>query len=299
MPEQRHEAEIPMDEHRLRGLLEAQFPHWAELRIRELEERGTDHTLFRIGDDMVARMPIRPYNGAAAVDQQAVRESRWVPFLAPRVPLEMPVPLGLGTPTSDYPWHWSVVSWIEGERATARNTDSMQAAIDLASFIKALHVIDADGGPPAGASTGFRGTSLKPGAQLIRDAIEQAADRHDMSRVRIAWEQCLDADEWDGPPVWFHGDLPGNLIVREGRLVGVIDSAYGVGDPACDLTAGWILFDGEARQRFFDEVGLGVAAKARARGWLLGPACIGLTYFRDVPAFLADQMATIESALSD
>lgn len=288
-----------MDEAILRKLLRSQFPEWADLAISELDERGTDHTLFRIGDSMVARMPIRPYSGADAGDQQAVRESRWLPFLAPRVPLELPVPLGLGTPTADYPWHWSVVPWIDGERATAGNIDAKQAAVDLAGFIKALHAIDAAGGPPAGPSTGFRGTSLKPGAQLIRDAIDRASERHDMTRVREAWEECVDADEWEGPPVWFHGDLPGNLIVREGRLVGVIDSPYGVGDPACDLTAAWILFKGEARERFFDEVSLGEAAKERARGWLLGPACIGLTYFRDVPAFLADQIATIEAALSD
>ena len=151
-------------------------------------------------------------------------------------------------------------------------------------------------GATAGPSTGYRGTSLKPGAN-IRDATERASEQYDMSRVRDAWEECVEADDWERPPVGFHGDLPGNLIVRQRRLVGVIDSAYGVGDPACDLTAGWILFKGDARERFFDEVGLGEAAKTRARGWLLGPACIGLTYFRDVPAFLADQIATIEAAL--
>lgn len=286
-----------MDEQRLRSLLEEQFPRWTDLPIREVEERGTDHTLFRVGDGMVARMPIRPYNGADAADQQAVRESKWVPFLAPHVPLEMPVPLGVGAPTADYPWHWSIVSWIHGERATATNIEPIQSAIDLARFIKALHAIDANDGPPAGPSTGYRGTSLKPRAQRIRNAIERASQRHDMSRVRVAWEECVEADEWNQPPVWFHGDLAGNLIARDHRLVGVIDSAYGVGDPACDLAAGW-MFNGEARERFFDEIGLGEAAKTRARGWLIGPACIGLTYFRDVPAFLADAIATIEAALS-
>ena len=299
MNARRHVDEIPMDHARLRSLLEAQFPQWADLPIRELDERGTDHTLFRIGDAMVARMPIRPYAGAAAVDQQAVREARSLPLLAPHVPLEMPIPLGLGRPTADYPWHWSVVSWIPGERAPARNIDPIPCALHLVDFIKSLHSIDATDGPRAGASTGYRGTSLKPGAQRIRDAIERASQRHDLSRVRVAWEECVEAEEWDGPGVWFHGDLAGNLIARGRRVVGVIDSPYGVGDPACDLTPGWILFDGEARERFFDGVGLGEAAKKRARGWLLGPACIGLTYFRDVPAFLANQVATIEAALSD
>lgn len=297
--EQRHDDEIPMDEARVRDLLHAQFPQWAHLPLFEWHEQGTDHTLFRLGDDMVVRLPIRPFNDAPLEEQQVGREARWIPFLAPQLPLELPAQLGLGRPTDDYPWHWSIVSWIEGERSDDSNFDALTGAVELAGFVKALHQIDATGGPRAGKATWGRGTSLRPGAQLIRDAITRASDRHDTGPLLAAWEEAVAADEWDRSPVWFHGDLAGNLIVRDRRLMGVIDSPYGVGDPACDITPGWSLFTGEARQRYFDELGADEATKARARGWALGPACYGLTYYANVPTMLYNQLRAIERALGD
>jgi aminoglycoside phosphotransferase (APT) family kinase protein len=108
----------------------------------------------------------------------------------------------------------------------------------------------------------------------------------------------LEAPEWDRPPVWFHGDLPGNLIAKDGRLVGVIDSGYGTGDPACDLLPGWTFFRGGSRQLFFDEVGLDDATITRARGFALAPAFIGVTYYKDVPALRANAIHALESALA-
>jgi aminoglycoside phosphotransferase (APT) family kinase protein len=120
----------------------------------------------------------------------------------------------------------------------------------------------------------------------------------DLPQALQAWKEAQAAPEWDRPPVWFHGDLSGNLIAREGRLVGVIDSGYGVGDPACDLTPGWTLFRGEARHLFFAEVGLDEATTARARGWAIAPALVGLSYYRDVPHLLDNARRAIEGALS-
>jgi aminoglycoside phosphotransferase (APT) family kinase protein len=117
--------------------------------------------------------------------------------------------------------------------------------------------------------------------------------------LRAAWEEAVAADEWDRDPVWFHGDLAGNLIVRDGHLVGVIDSAYGVGDPACDVTPGWSLFTGEARRRYFDELGLDAATITRAKGWVLGPASYGLTYYEKVPFLFEGTIKSIERALAD
>jgi aminoglycoside phosphotransferase (APT) family kinase protein len=297
--EKRHDGEIAMDEERVRGLLRDQFPHWADLPLTEWGELGTDHTLYRLGERMVVRMPIRPFNDPPLEKQQVVREARWVPFLAPQVPLELPAQLALGVPGGGYPWHWSVVSWIEGERATRETIDPIGAAVELAAFVKALHRVDPTDGPKAGSATWGRGTSLRAGAPLIRDAIDRASGRYDTRRLRAAWEEAVAADEWDRPPVWFHGDLAGNLIVRDGHLAGVVDSPYGVGDPACDVTPGWTLFSGAARQRFFDELGVDEATKQRARGWALGPASFGLTYYADAPAMLRGQIEAIERALGD
>jgi len=284
--DKRHDDEIPMDEERVRALLRDQFPQWADLALTEWHEQGTDHTLFRLGDRMVVRIPIRPFNNAPLDKQQVGREARWVPFLAPHLPLELPEQHGLGLPTNDYPWHWSIVSWIPGERATRDNIGPMMAAVELAEFVKALHRIDASDGPKAGSATWGRGTSLRAGAQLIRDAIDRASVSYDTTRLRAAWEEAVAVDEWDRPAVWFHGDLAGNLIVCDGHLVGVVDSPWGIGDPACDVTPGWSMFTGAARQRFFDELGADEATKQRARGWALGPASFGLTYYANAPSML-------------
>ena len=297
--EQRHEGEIPVDEARVRGLLRAQFPHWADLPLHEHAEQGTDHTLFRLGDEMVVRMPIRPFDGAELDEQQCGREAKWLPVLAPQVPLALPEPRGLGVPADSYPWHWSIVSWIPGERATRDNIDLARAAIDLAAFVRALHAVDATGGPPAGRTTFGRGLPLRLGTKLIRKAIDDVADRYDVAPIRAAFEAAIEVDDWDRPPVWFHGDLDGNLIARDGVLAGVIDSAYGVGDPACDLMAGWTLFSGRSRAAFFEAVDLDEATVIRSRGWALAPACYGLTYYAKVPSMLRKTEQMIAFALAD
>jgi aminoglycoside phosphotransferase (APT) family kinase protein len=283
-----------VDEDLVRRLLRAQFPQWADLPLAIVEPSGTDHTIYRLGDDMVVRMPIIEY-----ATRQAAKEARWVPFLAPQVPLALPMPLAMGAPGEGYPWNWSVVSWIEGEHATAGNLDARHAAVDLARFIRALHACDPTGGPPTGAETGNRGLSLRGGDRLVREAMARLDGLDEAPAILAACEKIFAAPEWDRPAVWFHGDLSWNLIAKDGRLVGAIDSGYGVGDPACDLMPGWTLFRGEARQLFFDEVGLDEATRVRSRGWAILPALIGLSYYRDVPHLVANARNAIDGALAD
>jgi aminoglycoside phosphotransferase (APT) family kinase protein len=293
-PPKRHDNEIPVDEALARRLWRAQFPEFAELPLRVHDEHGTDHTLFRLGADMVMRLPIKE-----GTNHQAFAEARWLPWLAPQVPLDLPTPVAIGEPDEDYPVHWSIVKWIDGARVTPDNVDLIDAARDLAAFIRALHACDAADGPPAGSRTGLRGLSLKPWDETVREWVAKADGAFDFAPALAAWDEVLAAPEWDRPPVWFHGDLSWNLIQRGGRLVGVIDSGYGVGDPACDLQAGWILFRGEARKVFFDEVGLDDATILRSKGWALGPAFIGFTYYKDVPELQANAIASIAGALAD
>jgi len=294
-PPKRHDNEIPVDEALARRLLRDQFPEFADLPLRVHHEHGTDHTLFRLGDDMVMRLPIMEYPS-----KQALKEAKWLPFLAPQVPLELPLPIALGQPDDDYPVHWSIVRWIDGERVTGDNiVHPVQAARDLAAFIRALHACDATGGPPAGVDTGLRGLSLKPWDARVREWIAKADGSYDLAPAIALWDEVMQTPEWDRPPVWFHGDLSGNLIQRDGRLVGAIDSGYGVGDPACDLSPGWMLLRGEARQVFFDELDMDDATVMRSRGWALGPAFIGITYYKDVPSLRANSIGAIEGVLSD
>jgi aminoglycoside phosphotransferase (APT) family kinase protein len=293
-PPKRHADEIHVDEDLVRRLLRAQFPQWADLPMRLVMPTGTDHTIYRVGDDLVVRMPIRP-----GIDRQAAKEARWVPFLAPQVPLELPMPLAMGVPGEGYPLAWSVVRWIDGERGTREALDLRRAAVDLAAFVRALHRCDAAGGPPAGNDTGWRGLPL----DIWDDRLEQWVARLEPDPIVTAalavWAAARAAPGWDRPAVWFHGDLAGNLIARHRRLVGAIDSGYGVGDPACDLMPGWTLFRGESRRLFFDACALDEATIVRSRGWAVAPALIGLSYYRDVPHLYDNARSAIEGAVAD
>ncbi|HUQ40418.1 MAG TPA: aminoglycoside phosphotransferase family protein [Acidimicrobiales bacterium] len=288
----RHDDEFEVDEELVHRLLRAQFPQWADLPLALVEPSGTDHTIYRLGDELVVRMPVMEY-----ATRQAVKEATWVPFLAPQVPLELPTPVAMGEPGEGYPWQWSIVRWIEGERATADNLDLPRAAVDLAAFVRALHACDATDGPRAGRSTGGRGLSLRVWYDALDEWIAKLDGHYDATDAVAAWKEAQAAPDWDGPPVWFHGDLAWNLIARDGRLVGAIDSGYGVGDPACDLMPGWTIFHGEARAVFFAETGLDEATITRSRGWAIAPAIIGLSYYRDVPHLYANALLSIEGAL--
>jgi aminoglycoside phosphotransferase (APT) family kinase protein len=294
-PPKRHDNEFPVDEDLVRALLRKQFPQWGELPLELLEPSGTDHTIYRLGDELVVRMPVMEY-----ATQQAAEEAKWVPFLAPQVPLELPMPVAMGEPGENYPWCWSIVRWIDGEPGTHETLDPTQAAIDLARFIRALQACDPTGGPEAGQSTGWRGMPLSIWEDRLEEWIAKLERDAFTTEALAVWKEAQAAPHWDRPPVWFHGDLGGNnLIARDRRLIGVIDSGYGIGDPACDLMPGWTLFRGEARRKFFDEVGLDDATILRARGWAIAPALIGITYYRDVPHLWENARGAIEGALAD
>ena len=52
-----HADEVDTDPALVGRLLAAQFPHWANLPIEPVLPMGTDNALYRLGDDMVARLP--------------------------------------------------------------------------------------------------------------------------------------------------------------------------------------------------------------------------------------------------
>jgi aminoglycoside phosphotransferase (APT) family kinase protein len=124
------------------ALIAEQFPQWAGLAIRPVAQSGWDNKTFHLGDEMLVRMPSNAtYVGA--ID----KEHRWLPELAPQLPLPIPVPLARGRPGQGYPWPWSIYGWIEGTPTNAAIADMTQYALDLAAFLKALQAADASGGP--------------------------------------------------------------------------------------------------------------------------------------------------------
>ena len=292
-----HVDEVDTDASLVSRLLAAQFPQWADLPIEPVPSAGTDNALFRLGDDMAVRLP--RIHWATGVD----KEHEWLPKLAPFLPLAIPVPLAKGQPGEGYPWQWSVYRWLEGESATIeRIADPRQAATELAQFISALQRIDATGWPPPRPPNASRGVPLAMRDRYTRKAIAALRGMSDVDTATAAWEAALGAPAWHGPPVWVHGDLlPGNLLVKQGRLSAVIDFAgLGVGDPACDLMIAWGLFSGESRDMFRAALAVDDATWARGRGWALSQALIFIPYYLDTnPVGVGNARRTIDEVLAD
>ena len=275
--EKMHADEIDIDVSLVGRLLAAQFPQWAGLPIERVRPSGTDNAIYRLGDDMVVRLPRRERTSGTLE-----KERRWLPGLAPLLPLAVPVPLAEGMPAGGYPWKWSVYRWLEGENATVeRITDLSQLATDLAQFVAALQRIDPTGGPSPGEHNFFRGAPLAGRDEATRAAIASLARAIDGGAVTTAWEAALRASEWERPPVWVHGDLDlRNLLVERGRLRAVIDfGGLGVGDPACDVMVAWKVLSPDTRDIFRAELSVDEASWARGRGWALSQALIALAYY--------------------
>lgn len=293
-----HADEIDVGPSLARRLLNAQFPQWAELPLARVASDGTDNAIYRLGDDMALRMP--RYPSAAA---QAAKEARWLPRLAPHLPLDVPVPLALGEPSDGYPWQWSVVRWLPGERASeAALDDAQEAAVLLAGFVAALRRLDTTGGPAPGEHNFGRGAPLAARDEWVRAALAQLDDVVDVAAAGAAWERALAAPPWERAGVWLHGDLHGgNMIVRGGRLSGVIDfGGLGVGDPACDVMPAWTFLPRKARSPFRAELGVDDDTWERARGWVLSMGLIALPYYRETnPPLAQNARRWIDDVLSD
>ncbi|VXB33399.1 aminoglycoside phosphotransferase family protein [Aeromicrobium sp. 9AM] len=290
-----HDGQVETSPELVRRLLESQFPELAGLPIRRVTESGTDHDLYRVGGELLARLPVLEW-----APGQAEQDQRWIRALAPHLPLQVPDIVAIGRPGEGYPWPWTLVTWFTGDVVTGDNVDLAAAAVDLAEFVIALQGVPTSG---AQVRTGrSRGAPLSHQDPGVRPRIDELAEEIDAAAVTAAWEDALAAPPWQGPPVWLHADIqPGNLIVRDRRLVAVIDfGGIGAGDPAVDLMPAWNLFEGESRRAFLDALGHDDATRRRARGWVLAPALQGLGYYREsFPEFSEACRRRIEAVLDD
>jgi aminoglycoside phosphotransferase (APT) family kinase protein len=250
----------------VRRLIEEQFPQWAGLPVQPVASGGWDNWTFRLGAGMAVRLPSAA-EYALAVD----KEHRWLPALAPRLPLPIPVPLAKGAPGADYPYSWSVYPWLDGEPASQdRIADPVRFAVDLAGFLAALRSTDPADGPRPGKHNWFRGGPLRTYDGAARSALTALDGRIDTGLAGRIWRTALDA-RGAGVESWFHGDVAeGNLLLRHGQLAAVIDfGTCGVGDPACDLAIAWTLLTAEGRQVFRERLSVDEAEWSRGRGWAL------------------------------
>ncbi len=293
-----HADELDIDVALVGRLLAAQFPEWADLPIEPVRSAGTDNAIFRLSADMAVRLPRVP--GAAG---QVEKEHRWLPSLAPLLPLAVSVPLAMGQPAEGYSWQWSVLRWLDGEPATVeRIAEPLEAATDLAGFVAALQRIDPRGGPAPGEHNSSRGATLASRDEGTRAAIASLQGVLDTDAATSVWDAALRTPQWQGPPVWLHGDLiSSNLLAHEGRLTAVIDfGCLGVGDPACDVMVAWTYLSAGTRDAFRTALPVDDATWARGRGWALSFGLIALPYYRRTNPVLAGiARHAIDEALAD
>jgi len=276
----------------VRRLVDTQFPQWAALPLRLLDPAGSDHVIYRLGDEFSVRLP----RHAGAIGQ-AEKEFHWLPRLAPHLPLAIPVPVGVGAPDFGYPWPWAVSRWLDGQVATVEALGgSAEAAVELAEFLAALQHV-----PAVSGRTDFTAEPLAERDRSTRTAIAQVDGAFDAAAMTDVWDAALNAPGWDRPPVWFHGDFhTGNLLTVDGRLSAVIDfGGLGVGDPACDLMIAFTLMSAASRAVFRDALGVDDATWARGRGWALATGLNAYVSYAAVnPRVAAQTTRQITEALS-
>jgi aminoglycoside phosphotransferase (APT) family kinase protein len=291
-------AELDIGEDLVRALLAEQHADLADRPLRQVAN-GWDNVLFRLGDDLVVRLPRRA-QAAPLVEH----EHRWLPTFAPRLPLPIPVPLRQGRPSDrlGFPWAWSVCPWFDGSSAlVSPPVDGAEAAEVLGAFLAALHQPaphDAPGNP-------FRGVPLAQRDPQFRTNLATLGSAVDGHHLAELWEELSSAPPWDGPNLWVHGDVhPGNLVVRDGRLRAVIDFGdLTAGDRVSDLVVGWMLFDTGDRARFRGAAGaeraIDEASWTRARAWALALGVAILANSADNPTYAAFARRTLEAVVGD
>ncbi|MDE0065134.1 MAG: aminoglycoside phosphotransferase family protein [Gammaproteobacteria bacterium] len=253
-------AEVRIDTDLVRSLIRDQHPQYAKLSLRPIGS-GWDNVMMRLGSDMLVRLPRR----SIAVPL-IEHEQRWLPELAPRLPIAVPAPIHVGRPSARYPWPWSISAWLPGEAAdlAAPRPDEGRR---LAEFLAALH----HRAPPEAPLNPVRGVPLINRADSMAERIHRLRSQTelDSSRLEGIWLDALEAPA-AADARWLHGDLhPLNILVLKGRIVGIIDwGDITGGDIATDLAAFWMMFDGPVRRRALAAYGdIDEPTRARARGW--------------------------------
>lgn len=280
-----------------RKLITEQFPEYAHLPITEVEKQGNDNRTYRLGEELLIRMPL-----ATCYAKKVAIEQELLPKLAKHLSLEIPLPVKMGRPSKDYPYPFSIYKWLAGQSLnclTLTDQEKEQLAYDLAKFLKELQSIKDVPVLVPGQHNFWRGAHVSVYDKGFRDQIEKLTECHPelisgsrnkfgmiqefYDQALALWEKAC-ATQWQGAPVWIHGDFAiGNMIMESKRLSAIIDfGGAAMGDPACDLVIAWTYFSGKARQIFIREVDLDDDTWLRARAWALWKATFELCSFENV-----------------
>jgi len=288
-------AEIEIDADLVRRLLVAQAPAFADLPLDMLAS-GWDNTILKLGTDHLVRLPRRQL----AVDLVA-HEQRWLPTLALRLPTAIPVPVVLGRPSADFPWPWSIVDYVEGQDAIGATLNRTTAVDTMVGFFSAMHVEAPDDAPLNPWRGGPLAERVDVTSQRFESLAQWLADKVDVDHLRALWQTAIDTEDHAGPPLWIHGDVhPGNVIIRDGEIVSVIDFGdLTSGDPATDLGSAWMFFDAADRLRLRHLLAVDDATWDRARGWALSVALAIADSSADNPRYRAMSAQTLARVAAD
>ena len=302
-----HDDELTIDEPLVRSLLAASCPVYDGLPLRRLEASGSSNALFRLGDDLLVRLPRQP-GGTSAIES----EQRWLPYVATALSVAVPEILAVGEPGFGYPERWSVVRWLEGEvPAGPREGEAPRSPLagDLAAVVTALRALAVPDVALADRDLRwYRGEPLVRMDESTRLAIAacRSIDGLDLDHDGCAsvWDDAmrLPGVTEEVAPRWHHADLLAeNLLVRDGRLAGVLDfGGLAVGDPTVDLAVAWDVLDPVARNVFRALVGVDEATWLRGRAWALALGVMTFPYYwSTMPARCAQRLAMARAALAD
>ncbi|MFJ4788238.1 aminoglycoside phosphotransferase family protein [Streptomyces sp. NPDC088794] len=257
-------------------LIQEQFPEWSDEAIRLLPSTGTVNAIFRIGNDLSARFPLRL---ADAAETLAVleREARASAELAQVSPFPVPEPVALGKPGAGYPMPWSVQTWLRGTPAADADPSGSNAfAEDLAAFISALRDADTRGRLFDGDN---RGGVLADHDDWMAKCFAESEGMLDVPRLRRMWSHFRELPRTSAD-VMSHGDLiPGNVLVAGDRLSGVLDTGgFGPADPALDLVSAWHLLQPGPRDVLRRTLTCDDLEWERGRAWAFEQA-MGLVWY--------------------
>lgn len=308
-----HADEIPIDAELVQQLVRRAMPAYADAPVRRLASSGSTNALFRLGDDLLVRLPRQP-GGSASISKEAT----WLPVLGPLLPVAVPEVVAEFEPDHAYPERWSVVRWIDGTHPAVVDPDTSidphrdilayDLAYDVAKVLNALRQAEV---PTRAVNNphlqSYRGEPLATMDAATRENIERCRALTDFDLDLGAAEQIwAESMKLSGAadrttPRWYHGDLAAeNLLVRDGALAAVLDfGGLSVGDPTVDLVVAWEVLDPPARDLFRRHVGVDDATWLRGRAWALSITLMIWYYWTTMPERRARCMAVGRNVLAD
>ncbi len=311
MPLSLHDDELSISTELVRRLVDSSFPEYKQYSLNRLTEHGSSNVLFRLGKDLLVRLPRQPGAGVSIE-----KEYRWLRKVSRGLPVATPEIIAIGKPMFGYSEKWSIVRWIDGviPQPFANNGSptsmSKQFALDLADAVRAIRDTKLPSRPDIDASLRcYRGRALAEFDNLTRQNIQRCGAisglNIDLDAALSVWNDAMKLPDSNrvGEDRWYHGDLvTENLLVcGDGRLCAILDfGSLGIGDATIDSHGVWGLLDAPCRDAFRRRLGVCESEWLLGRAWALGTSLNAITYYwTTMPTRMKDRVSAVQSVIDD